>query len=188
MIFWHPRCSGAQGVCKILLCLDIVGARGEKTKYGSEKTLKKYTIFLLELLGCHLITKNCTQLAHPRILDAKKVIFFWTCLLFCSNLVFTDVQIYCFFVLTISWNVQTARNFSRTLRASVSLIPQIFRFLFFFCYFFRAVKALWPTLTYFDQTITAHKGVSVSAPNGGGANLEGFEIRGKSETGRKLGA
>ena len=35
MNFLHPRCSGVQGVCKILMCSDIGGARGEKTFFAN---------------------------------------------------------------------------------------------------------------------------------------------------------
>ena len=37
--FWYPRYSGVQGACKYLLCLDIVGARGEKNKIWLGKKL-----------------------------------------------------------------------------------------------------------------------------------------------------
>lgn len=38
-IFWHQRGLGLQGACKILLCLDTVGARGEKNKIWLGKRL-----------------------------------------------------------------------------------------------------------------------------------------------------
>ena len=43
--FWHPRCLGVEGVCKILLCLDIVGARGEKNKICLRKKHEKIHYF-----------------------------------------------------------------------------------------------------------------------------------------------
>ena len=70
----------------------------KKQNLSQKKTCKKYTIlvFLRELLACHLITKFCTHLAHPSILDAKKFHMFLNFLAIFLNLLFKDVQIYCF--------------------------------------------------------------------------------------------
>ena len=86
-------------VCANFFCVWTLQELVEKkTKFVSEKTCKKYTIlvFLRELLACHLITKFCTCLVHPSILDAKKFHMFLNFLAIFLNLLFKDVQIYCF--------------------------------------------------------------------------------------------
>ena len=45
---------------------------------------------------------------------------------------------------TSSQGVRTAWKFVHTLQTWVSSIPQSFNFVWFFCYFFRTVKDLWP--------------------------------------------
>ena len=151
-----------------LLCLDIVGARGEKKpKFSSKKLWKnaQFCFFSLERLVRHLITKTCKHLVHSSLFEAKKIQLFLNFVAIFLNLLFIGLHIYCFSSNMSSWNVRTARNFARTLWTWVSLIPQIFRFFRIFLLFFSGRSKL------FDRTVTTQKGISIRAPNGGGANL-----------------
>ena len=138
----------------------------KKIKFVLEKTCKKYTIlvFLRELLACHLITKFCTRLVHPSILDAKKFHMF---LNFLAIFWIYYSMMYIFIVFLCRELLECPNNMKIcTHLANLSTFdPTKFQiFLTFFAIFSR-----WSKL--FDQMVTAQKGISIRATNCRGANL-----------------
>ena len=135
MIKWHARSSSK---------------KKQNSHFSQVFSWAKFCFFLHKPLQCPNTTKICTQLADSRLFDAKKFHFFIFLAIFLI-LLFTDLHIYCFSSNMSSWNVRTTRNFARTLRTWVSLIPQIFRFFRIFLLFFsgwsKPFDRLWPALT-----------------------------------------
>lgn len=95
--FWHPWCSGAQGVCKFSWFLDIVGARGKKKKQklARKETWKKCTILFFLARAPWMSFDHEHLHAH---LPKKFIIFEFACYFFriyCS-------QTYIFIVFSLS--------------------------------------------------------------------------------------
>ena len=153
---------------------DMRGALARKNKiviFSQVFSRAKFCFFLHKPLQCPNTTKICTQLADPSLFDAKKfhiflnfLTIFW---MYCSQ-----AYIFIGFPLTRALGMYEQHETLHTPCEPEYLWSHKFSdFLEFFCYFFRMVKALWPSLTCFDRTVTTQKGISVCAPNGGGANL-----------------
>ena len=125
---------------QFFLCLDIVGARGEKKQNLSQKKTCKNTLFwffLRELLACHLITKFCTRLVPPSILDAKKFHMFLNFLAIFLNLLFTAYRFTIFPLPQVPGPSKQRQNLHAPCTLDYLRSHKISDFFEYFCYFFR---------------------------------------------------
>ena len=131
----------------IFLCLDIVGARGEKKpKFSSKKLWKnaQFCFFSLERLVRHLITKTCKHLVHSSLFEAKKIQLFLNFVAIFLNLLFIGINYFCFPLLWAPGVSNQHKNMHAPCGHDYLRSHKISDFFDFFAIFFWVVKVLWP--------------------------------------------